>query len=158
MHIHGVRCIFWKQLHAFKRMHTMKGSKSNQKYDVYEFPLAVQVEVHTVLTPTPKETENTYIQGFYIPSNVPNPILDAYLVGEETNMETEMEIGQLDVKIDGVIYRKLVVEIDGVTDGMVTKLETGGQQQAVETEQPKTEIEMSGHLDVETEGVTSSRR
>ncbi|KAL2486060.1 DUF1985 domain-containing protein [Abeliophyllum distichum] len=30
-------------MHAFKRLHTMKGSKSDRKYDVYVFPLAVQI-------------------------------------------------------------------------------------------------------------------
>ncbi|KAL2512738.1 Uncharacterized protein Adt_18338 [Abeliophyllum distichum] len=38
----GHRC-FIDTLHAFKRIHTIKGSKRDQKYDVYGFPLAVQV-------------------------------------------------------------------------------------------------------------------
>ncbi|KAL2506328.1 Uncharacterized protein Adt_21949 [Abeliophyllum distichum] len=38
----GRRC-FIDTLHAFKRIHTIKGSKTNQNYDVYGFPLAVQV-------------------------------------------------------------------------------------------------------------------
>ncbi|KAL2466884.1 DUF1985 domain-containing protein [Abeliophyllum distichum] len=131
----GCRC-FMDTLHAFKRMHTIKGSKTDRKYDIYGFPLAVQVwafeaipmladkwdirkdwtriprmlnwqatdiptakdvatilddpqlEVYTILTPTPEEMENVYIQGFYIPARVPDPILDLYLVREEEHSPT----------------------------------------------------------------------
>ncbi|KAL2541623.1 Uncharacterized protein Adt_02601 [Abeliophyllum distichum] len=129
MHIHGV-------IGVFKRMHMIKSSNTDRKYDVYGFPLAVQVwafeaipmlankwairkdwtriprmlnwqatdiptakdvatilddpqlQVHTILTPTPEEMENMYIQEFYIPARVPDPILDPYLVREEGHSPT----------------------------------------------------------------------
>ncbi|KAL2470622.1 protein of unknown function (DUF1985) [Abeliophyllum distichum] len=116
----GRRC-FIDTLHAFKRIHTIKGSKTDRKYDVYGFPLALhvwafevipmldnkwvirnewtriprmlnwqatdipttkdvatilddpQLEVHTILTPTPEEMENMYIQGFFIPARGHSP-------------------------------------------------------------------------------------
>ncbi|KAL2534525.1 Uncharacterized protein Adt_07876 [Abeliophyllum distichum] len=210
----GRRC-FLDTVHAFKRLHMMKGSKSDRKYDVYKFLLAMQVwtyenipgladkwtirkertripmmlnwqatdipttktvtailddprlDVHTVLTPTPEEMENAYIQRFYISSRVPYPILNAYLVGEEvedqevdtetevrdhlevetgvrTDMETEIETGQLDIETEWVINGELVVETNGMTNGVVTELETGGLQLAVETEQVETKMETGG--------------
>ncbi|KAL2480434.1 protein of unknown function (DUF1985) [Abeliophyllum distichum] len=87
----GRRC-FMDTLHAFKRIHMIKGSKTDQKYDVYEFPLAMQLEVHTILTPTPEEMENMYIQGFYIP---------ARLMTEITHLNKKVE--QLSKKFDEVI-------------------------------------------------------
>ncbi|KAL2531969.1 DUF1985 domain-containing protein [Abeliophyllum distichum] len=99
------RC-FIDTLHAFKIMHTIKSSKIDRKYDVYGFLLVVQLEVHTIPTPTPEEMENMYIQGFYIPSRVPDPILDPYLVREElmTNIRhLNKKVEQLSNKVDKVI-------------------------------------------------------
>ncbi|KAL2464870.1 hypothetical protein Adt_40721 [Abeliophyllum distichum] len=44
------------------------------------------------------------------------------------DMETEVVTGQSDVEIDGVTDRDSVVKTDGVTDGMVTAMETSGQE------------------------------
>ncbi|KAL2526830.1 Uncharacterized protein Adt_11884 [Abeliophyllum distichum] len=105
----GRRC-FMDTLHAFKRMHTIKGSKTDRKYDVYGFPLAVQatdiptakdvaailddpqLEVHTILTPTPEEIENVYIQGFYIPARLMTEI-----------RHLNKKVGYLSKKVDEVI-------------------------------------------------------
>ncbi|KAL2505806.1 hypothetical protein Adt_21427 [Abeliophyllum distichum] len=169
----GRRC-FLETMHAFKIMHKMKDSKLDRKYDVYGFPLVVQVEVHTVLTPTLEKMENRYIQEFYIPSRVPDPILDAYIFGEErqshvahrsptqhrvlpflpltyhrgtsshlfhTLSSVRWRLGSLDIEIEEVTDGELVLDTDRVTDGVVTELETGSQQQVVEIEQPEIEME-----------------
>ncbi|KAL2513389.1 Uncharacterized protein Adt_18989 [Abeliophyllum distichum] len=142
----GRRC-FMDTLHAFKRMNTIKDSKTDRKYDVYGFPLAMQLKVHPILTPIPEEMENAYIQEFYIPSRVPDPILDLYIVGEEA------------IDFDGAsnyfsVMAKVLVESDRVKDQEVDmEIETRDHLEVETRVQIDMETEMEiGQLDIETDG------
>ncbi|KAL2518885.1 Uncharacterized protein Adt_15132 [Abeliophyllum distichum] len=116
VYLWGQRC-FLETVHAFKRIHTMKGSKSDRKYYVYGFLLAVQATDIPIAKDVAAIFDDPQVRPYHHTDVFSKIASDRVLV--ESNMVREQEV-------DKEMETRYQPEVDiGVRMNMETEIETG---------------------------------